>query len=181
MSIVLRRPAAEEAETLARLHIRCWHEAYAEIVPPEILARTDVAARIAAWRRSIGDASRIVVAAYDREEPVGFVIAGRREDDVFEGADGQIAALYIAASHQRRGLGSRLLAAAARQWLARGGRSLALGVLAANAGARSFYEGLGGRLVKTGTYSWDGHPIPDAIYVFEDLPDLARRAPDNIA
>ena len=59
------------------------------------------------------------------------------------------------------------------QWLGRGGTSLALGVLAANSRARAFYENCGARLVSEGTYNWDGHDLPDAIYCFDDLRRLA--------
>ena len=52
------------------------------------------------------------------------------------------------------------------------GHALALGVLAENKRARLFYESLGGKLIKTGTYEWDGFPLADAIYNFDDLPAL---------
>jgi hypothetical protein len=49
---------------------------------------------------------------------------------------------------------------------------MTVGVLADNKTARAFYEKLGARLVKTGTYDWSGFKLPDAIYVFDDLPSL---------
>jgi len=174
VTLALRRPRPEEAEELARLHIQCWREAYEGIVPKVVLENASLEARIATWRRHIADEERIVLAAYDGEKPVGFILAGPPREEVFEGADGQVAAFYILASHQRMGLGKRLLREAARGWKALGGKSLGLGVLAENAKARAFYEKMGGKLAKTGTWSWDGHPLADAIYIFHDLDALGK-------
>jgi ribosomal protein S18 acetylase RimI-like enzyme len=174
VTLALRRPRPEEAEELARLHIQCWHEAYRGIVPQVVLENASLKARIATWHRHIADMERIVLAAYDDGKPVGFILAGPPREEVFEGADGQIAAFYILASHQRMGLGKRLLSEAARGWKRQGGTSLGLGVLAENAKARAFYEKMGGKLARTGTWSWDGHPLADATYIFDDLDSLGK-------
>lgn len=174
MTLPIVRPRAEEAADLAALHIRCWQEAYRGIVPDSILDDTDPGHQIAVWRSAIEDPRRIVLAAYDGGRPVGFIMAGVATEQLFEGIDGHIYALYLAASHYRQGIGRRLLGMTAGNWRDRGGRSLALGVLSANARARHFYDALGGRLVREGTYDWGGHAIPDAIYVFEALDALAR-------
>ena len=173
MSVELRAPVIDEAEAIARLHIACWREAYPGIVPAAALASADIGERTAKWRQSIADADSFVLAAFDRGEPVAFILARPRGDADATAGDGAIPALYVRASHYRLKLGSRLMAAAARWWLGRGGRSLRLGVLAANTRAVAFYERLGGRVVKTGTYAWGGADLPDAIYLFEDLAALA--------
>jgi ribosomal protein S18 acetylase RimI-like enzyme len=173
VSVELRAPAGNEAEAIALLHIACWREAYAGIVPGEALAGVDPDERARKWRTSIADPDSLVRAAYEGAVPVGLVLAHPANDPRLTGCDGQIAALYVAASHYRLKLGSRLMAEAARWWLARGGRSLGLGVLAANTRAVAFYERLGGRVVATGTYHWGGADIPDVLYVFDDLAALA--------
>ena len=171
--IAIRRPRAAEAPAMAALHIACWREAYRGIVPDDLLARADLSKRTAVWRGAIADPERIVLAAYDGERAAGFIIAGKPLEHLFDGMDGHIAALYVARSHYRKGIGRRLLGTGAGQWLGRGGTSLALGVLAANSRARAFYENCGARLVSEGTYNWDGHDLPDAIYCFDDLRRLA--------
>lgn len=157
---------------MAALHVQCWREAYAAFLPPELMATFSTQSRLPMWQKSLGDETRIVVAAYDRQMPVAFAIAGFPEERFFDGEDGHIAALYVASSHYRMGIGRKLIALTAQRWLAQGGHSLALGVLAENVRARSFYEALGARLVKETTFEWDGFPLPDAIYEFEDLPAL---------
>ena len=173
MSIALRRPVLDKAEAVARLHIACWQEAYAGIVPAEVLATSDLAERTAKWRQSIADPDSFVLAAFDDARPVALVLArARNEPDAADG-EGEIGALYVRASHYRLKLGTQLMAAAARWWLARGGRSLRLGVLTENARAVAFYERIGGRLVKATTYSWGGADLPHLIYAFDDLAGLA--------
>ena len=103
---------------------------------------------------------------------MGFIVTGKAIEHLFDDIDGHVSALYIASFHYRRGIGQILMGLAAKAWLAQGGHSLALGVLAENTRARSFYEALGGKLVKTGIYEWDGFPLADAIYNFDDLPAL---------
>lgn len=173
MSIALRRPVIEEAEAIARLHIACWQEAYAGIVPAEVLATSDLAERTAKWRQSIADPDSFAFAAFDDAEPVALVLArGRSEPDAADG-EGEIGALYVRASHYRMKLGTQLMAAAARWWRDRGGRSLRLGVLTENARAVAFYERIGGRLVKTTTFAWSGADLPHLIYAYDDLAALA--------
>jgi GNAT superfamily N-acetyltransferase len=154
------------------MHVQCWREAYAEIVPAKLLASFDASKRVDHWRKYIADPSRIVLAAFDNSVPVGLVNAGIADETYFEGQDGHIAALYVLASHHKMGIGRRLVGGVADLWLKRGGKTLAVGVLAENLKARRFYEALGARFVRAGTYVWDGYELPDAIYVFEDLPSL---------
>lgn len=172
MGLIYRRPEAHEAEALAALHVQCWREAYSAIIPAVLVASFDAAKRIPHWRKYIGDPSRIVIVAFDDGAPVGLVNAGVADEIYFEGQDGHIAALYVLASHHKRGIGRRLVGTVAETWQQRGGTTLAAGVLAENLSARRFYEALGARFVKSGTYVWDGHELPDAIYVFEDLKKL---------
>jgi ribosomal protein S18 acetylase RimI-like enzyme len=93
-----------------------------------------------------------------------------------EGADGHIFALYVLRRHHRRGIGRRLLGLAAREWLARGGRALSVGVLTENAPALAFYQGVGASFAHAETYRWEGHDLPESIYVFRNLEELARFA-----
>ena len=145
-------------------------------MPDEVLDRVTAADRISLWTAVLADDSRVAIGAYDAGTPVGFVMAGPPLEPLFDGMDGQIPAFYIRASHHRRGIGRRLLGAAAGRWLAQGGRSLALGVLSANAPAIAFYETMGARRVRDDVYVWDGHPLDERIYVFENLGQLARFA-----
>ncbi len=173
--IKYRRPLPNEAETFAELHVQCWREAYVDILPSALMQSLDVGKRLPMWVKNLSDNSRIIFGAYDEGAAVGFIIAGKPVEELFDDMDGHIAAIYIAASQYRRGIGQALMSKVAGAWAEQGGDSLALGVLAENARARAFYESLGGKLIKTGTYEWDGFPLADAIYSFDDLPALLSK------
>lgn len=170
--IEYRRPNLEEAEVFAELHVQCWREAYAIIVPADVISKFDVAAVTRSWRDHLSHADRFVLAAYDNDRAVGFINQGAPVEPFYDGMDGHVAALYVAASHLRLGIGRKLLGAAAIDWLNRGGHSIALGVLADNLPAKAFYESMGGVVKKNGFFKWHGHDLPDVIYAFEDLASL---------
>jgi ribosomal protein S18 acetylase RimI-like enzyme len=166
----------DEAAAMARLHVQCWREAYTPIVPPELVTRFDVAHMIVRWQEHLQKEDRFIIAAYDQDKPVAFANSGSPVGKIHDDMDGHLAALYVAQSHYRQGLGRKLMALSAQNWLAQSGHSITVGVLAANQRARAFYEVMGGRLVKTGTYDWHGHQLEDVVYVFEDLQRLAASA-----
>jgi ribosomal protein S18 acetylase RimI-like enzyme len=170
--MIYRRPLPDEAEAMAALHVRCWREAYSEFLPTELIASFSVEKRLPMWQAVIPNAERFVLAAFDECKPAGFVISGPTEEQHTENQDGHLWAIYIAADYNRKGIGRELIGHAAADWYSKGGRTMTIGVLAENKNARVFYEKLGARFVKSGSYDWDGHQLADAIYVFEDLPSL---------
>jgi ribosomal protein S18 acetylase RimI-like enzyme len=170
--IEYRRPFPREAEAMAALHVRCWREAYAGLVPHEILDGADPKEMAPRWLDHISNADRYVMAAFEESLAVAFINQGAPVEKLFPEMDGHIAALYMAQKYYRQGIGRKLMAMAARDWLDKGGHSICLGVLSENIRARKFYESMGGKAVKTGVFNWKGHALPDVIYLFDDLPAL---------
>lgn len=170
--IEYRRPRLDEAETFAALHVQCWREAYVDILPTELLNSFTDKTRLPLWQSVIPNADRFVLAAYADGMAVGFVISGGSDERFVENQDGHLWGLYISAGYGRRGIGRKLIASAASDWLTKGGINMTIGVLAENIRARMFYEALGAKLVRLGTYEWDGYPLPDTLYIFENLPAL---------
>ena len=175
MNAGYRIPTPADAEAIARLHVASWREAYAGIVPPSILDNLDMADRITRWRGYLAGEG-VTFLAEAEGAPAGFIRAGTPAKPLVEAADGHVFALYILRQHWRRGIGSRLLGLAASAWHAQGGRALSVGVLTENAPAKAFYEAVGGTFVRHESYAWDGHELPESIYVFRNLEDLARLA-----
>ena len=157
---------------MAALHVQCWREAYAEILPAELINSFNDETQLPMWQAVIPSADRFVLAAHVDGKPVGFVISGGSDEKHIENQDGHLWGLYIAADYARRGIGRHLIARAAADWLQKGGATMTIGVLAENKPARIFYEALGATLVKHSTYEWDGFPLPDTVYIFENLPAL---------
>ena len=154
---------------MAALHVQCWREAYAGFLPNELMSTFSTERRLPMWHAVIPNPDRFVLAAYDEAKPVGFIISGSTDEKYIENQDGHLWAIYIERQYHRKGIGRKLIAAAATDWLAKGGNTITLGVLAENTSARMFYEKLGARFVRTSTYNWDDHKLADAIYAFEDL------------
>jgi ribosomal protein S18 acetylase RimI-like enzyme len=175
VKIAYRECRPDDAPAIAELHVQCWREAYGGMVPQSILDAANVGERAENWRKTFVERTHFTLAAFDAADAVGFIHAGQSKENLFEGMDGHVGALYVLMSHYRQGIGTALLRRAAGWWRNRGGRSLALGVLAENLPARRFYEALGARLVRTGTFTWHGFEIPDAIYAFDDLAAVAGR------
>ena len=65
---------------------------------------------------------------------------------------------------------------AAEAWLQQGGKAFSVGVLSANLGARAFSEAPGARYVRPDVDVWQDHRLPESVYLFDNLPDLARFA-----
>ncbi len=130
----VRRAVPDDAEALTALHIDCWDEAYAGLMPPEVLAarREDLPAQIARRRASLDRSADTLVADHDGWL-VGFVNAGRGRDEDLD-LDLEVKALYVRAAHWGTGVGHRLLTESV------GGLACYLWVLEGNDRAMAFYE-----------------------------------------
>ena len=159
MQITYRKPAPEEAEAFAALHVQCWREAYAAILPAALTATFSTEKRLPMWQAALVNRERFVMGAYVSGQPCGFVMSGPSDEKHIPDQDGHLWALYIAAPQHKMGIGRQLVYVAAQHWLSRGGHSMTIGVLAENRPARAFYERLGAELVSFSTYNWGGAGI----------------------
>jgi L-amino acid N-acyltransferase YncA len=130
----LAQPA--EAEALVGLHEACWREAYADLLPVEVVDRTfaDRAAAVARRRERLADPTCPTWVAEDGDGGlVGFAVAGpARHDDA--PTDLELHAIYARAAVWGTGVGRALLAAAV------GDRPAYLWVLDGNERAVGFYR-----------------------------------------
>ncbi|SBT38012.1 GNAT family N-acetyltransferase [Micromonospora narathiwatensis] len=146
----IRREEPDDAEAIARVHVRGWQAGYAGIMPDEVLCRLNPAAW-AQRRRDLGTA--------DPEHPfatllaeadgvvTGFATFGpyRNNQDRGDLDDryGEIVAVYVEPAFWGTGTGRELFAAARAGLAERGWTEYRLWVLAENARARRFYERAG--------------------------------------
>jgi ribosomal protein S18 acetylase RimI-like enzyme len=172
------RPAVpEDAEAIARVHVASWQTTYRGIIPDDVLAGLSVERRAEMWARAAGQSGRegrSLTVAEDGDRIVGFAAGGpvQHPDPVYTG---ELYAIYLLASHQRLGIGRRLVAAVAAALDAGGHRTMLLWVLTANEPARRFYESLGGRAVRDQRTTLGGRDYPETGYGWDDLPALGRR------
>ena len=175
MSIVFDEPTFADAEEIARVHVLCWQESYADLLPAEFLKNLSADARVAQWQGAISDPGVFVRVARDAGRIVGFVSCGAAREVAAKEADGEIFAIYVLKAFHGRRVGRRLIAASARFWLSKGGRNLIVLSMAGNIRATAFYEALGGVQVYEGSFEIAGTKMADKGHLFNNLADLAAQ------
>ena len=180
MSALTLRPAAPgDAEAIAQLHVETWEAAYRGMIPDSVMLRTDLEQRRLLWRGLLVEAERppLVEVALRaeaegaREAMAGFVWSRRIEQaDAAFGAE--IIALNVRPAQWRRGVGRRLMAAAAGRLAGLGAESVYLWVFRENAAARAFYDSLGGRIVDEDVERFGELVVPRVAYAWKPLSRL---------
>lgn len=148
-----------EADGLADIAARTYADAYrAGMRPDDLGQHVEAVLSPERWRGYL--AADTVLVARIGNEMVGYVQFGPTPDD----DTAEIRRLYVDASWQGRGLGSRLLQAAIAASEKQGARTIEIDVWHDNAGARRLYERFG--FVAVGTKAFvlpsgqvDGHDI----------------------
>ena len=176
MTLHYRTATLNDVDELSRLHVLCWQQAYEGLLPAEFLRDLSVEQRAASWRLSVADPEVFTMVACAHDQIAGFVSCGPSRKEAASYGDGEIYAIYIHRDHYRKGIGRRFMAEAAKFWLAKGGQSLVVMFIAANAQAESFYQSLGGVQVWEGIFEIAGIPVPDKAHVFDNLAALADSA-----
>jgi GNAT superfamily N-acetyltransferase len=150
--MVTVRPAVPaDADEVVRINVRSWQQAYAGIVPDDVLAALDqqVGERVRRARERISSPGNpfrtaVAVAGPDRPGVVGYASYGPYRDDAhpdrLDPAVGELLAIYVDPAHQRIGAGRALLATVVSALHTGGAGQARLWVLADNAPARRFYE-----------------------------------------
>jgi ribosomal protein S18 acetylase RimI-like enzyme len=171
-----RTPTLDDVDELSRLHVLCWQQAYEGLLPEEFLRDLSVEQRAASWRLTVANPGAFVLVACFQDKIAGFVSCGPSRKEAASFGDGEVYAIYIHRDHYRKGIGRRFMAEAAKFWLAKGGRSLVVMFIAANAQAELFYQSLGGVKVWEGMFEIAGIPVPDKAHVFNNLAELSTSA-----
>lgn len=144
------RPAIlDDAEGIAKVHVRGWQEAYVGLLPQHVLDRQSVPARMRAWSGLLQEspASRWTFVAIDPAAGIVGFVGGVRAKPAAYGPAFKVPVLYVLQSHLRRGLGRRLMHALGSTMMQHGTGDVALWSLVSNKPARAFYEAIGGRLI----------------------------------
>lgn len=143
---VVRRAAPDDADAIARVHVRGWQVGYRGLLPDAVLDALSVGERAAGWRErltdpSSSDASTSVAVVGGRL--VGFSSVGPSRDQDAPPGTGELWALYVDPDHWRSGAGRALDATAAADLTGTGAVRATLWVLSTNVRARAFYERCG--------------------------------------
>jgi len=149
LGLHIRQAQIQDAPPIARLHAESWRRHYRGAYADGYLDGDVVADRLDAWTQRLASdvPSRVTLGAWSDGDLIGFVHV-ELDGEAPWGA--LVDNLHVDRSAQRRGAGSRLMAAAAGAVLARRpGAGLYLWVLAQNRDAQAFYAARGGRLADT--------------------------------
>jgi ribosomal protein S18 acetylase RimI-like enzyme len=178
------RPAVlSDADSIGRVHVAVWRQAYAGIMPAGYLAALSAAERAAMWRKMLqakagagGESATVLLVAEDAAAGiVGFALGGRERGGT-RAFDGELWAINIDSAWHGRGLGRRLVLEVARGLAGRGQRGMLLWVMEANRPARRFYERLGAvRLPETKLSPIGGASLTELAYGWPSLPALIAR------
>jgi GNAT superfamily N-acetyltransferase len=143
------RPAIpDDAEGIAKVHVKGWQEAYVGQLPQHVLDRQSVPARLRLWQGLLQEppSDRWTFVAIDPAAGIVGFAGGVRAKRAMFGPAFKVPVLYVLQSHLRQGLGRKLMWALGCAIMHQGLGDVALWSLASNQPARGFYEAIGGRL-----------------------------------
>ncbi len=145
----VRDAVAADAHAIARVHVDAWHETYTGLLPDAVLAGITYAERERQWDATFTREEPCIYVAEGTDGIVGFAAGGPNRDPADTAAyPGELYAIYVLASHQRRGAGRALFARVQTALRRRALEPFILWVLDRNP-ACAFYERLQGRRVVT--------------------------------
>ena len=163
----IRAATPDDAEGIARIHIATWLTTYRGLMPDVVLDKLSVERQTERWAASLSNQRTSTVVAEEDGQIVGFVSFGPEPGNDFR-YQGELYAIYILDAYQGKGMGRMLVRAAAEGLLARNFPNMLLWVLSTNP-ARAFYEKLGGKFLRERTVEFNGVPLKEAAYGWDDL------------
>jgi ribosomal protein S18 acetylase RimI-like enzyme len=185
--ITVRRARPADAAQIGAVHVAAWRSAYPGILPDAFLARLSVSRQAVYYDRAIRNGVGVHVATASGLDlgavgggtrVIGFVTGGPARDASPSSAaghplgEGEIETLYVLDDWRERGLGRRLMRAAATHLASAGCRSAYVWVLRQNP-SRWFYARLGGRPAAEATIEVGGAPVIQTAYVWNPIEKLA--------
>jgi ribosomal protein S18 acetylase RimI-like enzyme len=143
--IEVRQARPCDARVIAETHDDAWRAAYQGIIPGAELERLINRRGPRWWESAIRKGSRISVLVFG-DHVAGYANYGRNRARSLH-YEGEIYEIYLRPEFQGLGFGRRLFAAARRDLVQSGLRSMVVWALSDNDAALEFYKALGGRMV----------------------------------
>jgi ribosomal protein S18 acetylase RimI-like enzyme len=184
--IAIRRARPSDAAAIGAVHVAAWRSTYPGMLPNAFLSRLSVRRQTTYYEATIRNRMGVHVATASGADAgpaggparvVGFVTAGptRPGAHAHKLGDGEIETLYVLDDWRERGIGRRLMRAAAAHLAAAGCKSAFVWVLRDNP-SRWFYERLGGRVGAEATVRVAGRMVVQTAYVWADIERLEQAA-----
>jgi GNAT superfamily N-acetyltransferase len=186
--IAVRRARPADAISIGSVHVAAWRSTYPGILPDDFLARLSVPRQAAHYDAAIRSATGVFVAAASGADVppgsgsriVGFATAGRARGGEFirRIAEGEVETLYVLDDWRDRGVGRKLMRAAAAYLAEIGCKSCFLWVLRDNP-SRWFYQRLGGKPVAEAVIQFAGAKVPQTAFVWDPIERLLAASPQE--
>jgi GNAT superfamily N-acetyltransferase len=170
--MVIRPAQKVDAHDLACIYVQTWQDTYLSVIPYGYLSSMSIPRLEKAFFDELSGNRIISFVAEDAGTVKGFITGGyeRSGDDVYSG---EIYALYVLKNHQRRGVGTRLVAALADQFDRSGIFSMLVRVLKLNP-YRQFYKKINGLYLKTERQPFAGEAMQVETYGWLDTTLIDR-------
>ncbi len=189
--ISIRRARPSDAIAIAAVHVAAWRSTYPGILPDRFLSNLSVTRHAAHYDAAIRRAGGVFVAAASGSDVppgsgprvIGFATAGRARISSAEIggrrlAEGEIETLYVLDDWRDRGVGRRLMRAAANYLADNGCRSVFLWVLRDNP-SRWFYTRLGGTAAAEAEIQFAGCNVVQTAFVWDPIERLLAASPQS--
>jgi GNAT superfamily N-acetyltransferase len=170
----IRSANVEDAPAVSRVHIDSWRTTYRGIVPDQVLDGLDYVRNEQRWRGVLSQPIELrcfLVAESDDGQVVGFATGGPNRTEG-TGYNGELYAIYILNSHQRKGIGRALVLGVARLLARNSYTTMLVWVLEKNP-ARYFYEALGAKFVGRKRIEIGNAQLEEISYGWDDIAELA--------
>jgi GNAT superfamily N-acetyltransferase len=170
----IREGTPEDAAVIAQAHLASWKTTYPGIIPQEYIDGLKVEDGVTRWHARLTEKKSIILVAEDSAGVFGFAAGGSIMHPV-EGYEGELAAIYLLASHQRKGAGAALVRRIATELRCRGFANMVVWVLRENP-ACGFYQRMGGVQVAEQTIEFAGKALPEIAYGWPQIAVLCADA-----
>ena len=166
MKIHIRQAIPTDALAIAQVHVKSWQTTYRGIINDDYIDSLDINKKQKTWTRLLQNQERPTWVLWVDNEIVGFASAGanRTANDY----DGELYALYFLKSFQGKGLGRKLMIAAAQNLLEMGFKAMQVWVLRDNPSV-GFYKKCGGIFIDSQILTIGKQDVIEDAYVWADL------------
>lgn len=167
MEYLVRRSKKEDCRDIQKVITKTWQHTYKGIMNEKFLndLSENEEFRIKNSCESFSDIDNNQFVLIINDKIVGFINVGVTEDTNYENC-GEIFAIYILESYQRKGFGKKLIDIGVQELKKLGFNKYIIGCIDGNP-SNQFYKQLGGKFVGTRTITKGGDVLIENIYYFD--------------
>ena len=163
----VRKANPKDAIGVAKVQVDSWKTTYKNIIPNVFLNKMTYDSREQKWKEIISNQS-VFVAETNEGEIVGFSNGGKERTGKYPNYSGELYAIYILETYQRKGLGKILLKPIIEDLKQNNIFSMTVLVLEENS-SRLFYESLGAKQIDTIEIDILDKKLNELVYGWADI------------